>query len=95
MTPADFRAARKALGLTQTGMALALRLSPTNGARSIRIWEKDGNTVPGPVQVAVELMLANRGELPARYLGEPIPARCKEDWTRNFTRGDSDGDDGA
>ena len=57
MTPADFRAARKALGLTQTGMAEALRLSPANGSRSIRIWEKDGNTVPGPVQVAVELLV--------------------------------------
>lgn len=62
MTPADFRAARKALGLTQTGMAEALRLSPTNGSRSIRIWEKDGNTVPGPVQVAVSLMLSAKLE---------------------------------
>jgi hypothetical protein len=62
MTPADFRTARKALGLTQTGMAEALRLSPANGARSIRIWEKEGNTVPGPVQVAVEFMLVAKGK---------------------------------
>jgi DNA-binding XRE family transcriptional regulator len=62
MTPADFRHARKALGLTQTGMAEALRLSPANGSRSIRIWEKDGNTVPGPVQVAVSLMLSSKLE---------------------------------
>jgi DNA-binding transcriptional regulator YiaG len=57
MTPFDFHAARRALGLTQKGMAKALRLSPKNGARTIRIWEQDGNTVPGPVQVAVEAML--------------------------------------
>ena len=58
MNFSDIRTARKTLGLTQTQMAEALRLSPKNGARSIRIWEKEGNTVPGPVQVAVEAMLA-------------------------------------
>ena len=57
LTPADLRAARKALGLTQTGLAKALRLSEKNGDRSVRIWETEGNTVPGPVQVAVEGML--------------------------------------
>ena len=67
MTPADLRAARKALGLTQSGLAEALRLSPTNGSRTIRIWETDGNTVPGPAQVAVEFMLA------ALKAGEPKP----------------------
>lgn len=56
MTPADLRTARKALGLTQSGLAKALRLSEKNGDRSIRIWEQGGNTVPGPVQVAVELL---------------------------------------
>lgn len=57
MTPNDLRIARKALGLTQSGLAKALRLSEKNGDRSVRIWEQDGNTVPGPVQVAVEFML--------------------------------------
>lgn len=57
MTPENLRAARKSLGLTQTQMADALRLSEKNGARSIRIWEKDGNTVPGPVQIAVGYMM--------------------------------------
>jgi DNA-binding transcriptional regulator YiaG len=57
MTPTDLRTARKTLGLTQTGLADALRLSPRNGSRSIRIWEREGNTVPGPVQVAVAMML--------------------------------------
>ena len=57
MTPADLRAARKTLGLTQSGLARALRLSEKNGDRSVRIWEQEGNTVPGPVQVAVGMML--------------------------------------
>lgn len=60
MTPADFRNARKALGLSQKEMARALRLSEKNGDRSIRIWESEGNTVPGPVQVAVEFMLRTK-----------------------------------
>jgi transcriptional regulator with XRE-family HTH domain len=57
MLPNDLREARKALGLTQAGLAKALRLSEKNGGRSIRIWEAEGNTVPGPVQVAVYYML--------------------------------------
>ncbi len=61
MTPRDLRAARKQLGLTQTGLAAALRLSEKNGDRSVRIWESDGNTVPGPVQVAVEFLLKEAG----------------------------------
>jgi len=60
MTPNELRAARKALGLTQSGLAKALRLSEKNGDRSIRIWETEGNTVPGPVQVAVEFMLRTK-----------------------------------
>jgi DNA-binding transcriptional regulator YiaG len=60
MTPADLRTARKSLGLTQSGLAKALRLSEKNGDRSVRIWEQDGNTVPGPVQVAVEMLLERK-----------------------------------
>lgn len=62
MTPRDLRSARKALGLTQAGLAARLRLSEKNGDRSIRVWEQDGNTVPGPVQVAVEYMLRDDAE---------------------------------
>ena len=58
MIPSTLKSARKTLGLSQKGLAEALRLSPKNGDRSVRIWEAEGNTVPGPVQVAVELMLA-------------------------------------
>lgn len=60
MTPAELRAARKQMNLTQSALAKALRLSEKNGDRSVRIWERDGNTVPGPVQVAVEMMLERK-----------------------------------
>jgi DNA-binding transcriptional regulator YiaG len=62
MTPDDFRNARKALGLSQKDLAKVLRLSEKNGDRSIRIWETEGNTVPGPVQVAVGFMLKQKKE---------------------------------
>lgn len=58
MTPADLRSARKALGLTQHGLAEALRMGKS-GWQSVSRWESDGSTIPGPVQVAVEAMLAN------------------------------------
>ena len=57
MQPAELRIARKTLGLTQSGLAKALGLSPANGARSVRSWEKEGNSVPGPVAVAVRYMV--------------------------------------
>jgi len=59
MTPADFRAARKALGLTQHGLAEALRMGK-HGWQTISRWERDGGTVPGAAQVAVELMLSSK-----------------------------------
>ena len=55
MTPDDLRAARSRLGLTQAELAKALRLP---GSRSVRRWETPGSEVPGPVQVAVALMVA-------------------------------------
>lgn len=61
MTPSELKVARKVLGLTQSGLAEALRLSPKNGDRSVRIWETEGNTIPGPVQVAIECLL-NHGK---------------------------------
>jgi DNA-binding transcriptional regulator YiaG len=59
MTPADFHAARKSLGLTQSQMAEALRLGP-NGSRTIRRWEKGEIPVTGPASVAVEMMMKER-----------------------------------
>jgi len=55
MTPDDLRAARGLLGLTQAELGKALRL---NTGRAVRRWEAPGSEVPGPVQVAVELMVA-------------------------------------
>ena len=48
------------LGLTQTALAQALRLRG-RGLRSVQRWEAPGGEVPGPVQVAVEGMLAAKG----------------------------------
>ncbi len=56
MTPADLRTARKRLGLTQNGLAEALRMGKW-GWQTISKWERNGSTIPGPVQVAIEGML--------------------------------------
>lgn len=70
MTPADLRTARKTLGLTQSGLAKALRLSEKNGDRSVRIWETDGNTIPGPVQVAIECLINHSNASKSRNIPE-------------------------
>lgn len=57
MTPAEIRTARKALGLSQTGLAEALRLGP-NGERTIRRWEQGDVPITGPATVAIECLLA-------------------------------------
>ena len=59
MTPADLTAARKQLGLSQAGLAAALRMGK-HGGRTVRRWELGEIEVPGPVAVAVELMLAQK-----------------------------------
>lgn len=56
MTPAEFRAARKALGLSANGMAEALRLGK-GGGRTVRRWEAGDVPVSGPVSLAVQLLL--------------------------------------
>lgn len=58
MTPADFRAARKALGYSQKEMAEALQMGKW-GWQTISKWEGDGfeGEIPGPVQVAVNCLL--------------------------------------
>lgn len=71
MTPADLIAARRTLGLTQTALAQALRLRG-RGLRSVQRWEAPGGEVPGPVQVAVELMVN------ARRIYDAVMARHQE-----------------
>ena len=57
MTPDRVREIRLALGLSQNGLALALRLGP-HGGRVIRRWESGQNPISGPASVALELMEA-------------------------------------
>lgn len=64
MTATEFRAARKALGLSANGMAEALRLGK-GGGRTVRRWESGETPVTGPVSVAVELML-EQSKIPPR-----------------------------
>lgn len=56
MTPSDLRIARRKLGLTQHALAEALRMGKS-GWQSVSRWERDGQTIPGPVQVAVQCLL--------------------------------------
>lgn len=61
MTPAQVRAIRLALGMTQTQLAAALELA-SDGARAVRRWETEGSKSPitGPARVALRLMLTAR-----------------------------------
>ena len=56
VTPNDIKAARKSLGLSQAGLAEALRLGP-NGERTIRRWEQGDVVITGPASLAIELLL--------------------------------------
>ena len=59
MTPEQFRTARKALGLTQHGLAQALRMGK-HGWQSISKWESDKfmGTIPGPITLGIENLMA-------------------------------------
>jgi len=54
LTPKQLKAARKRLGLSQH--KLAGRLGVSDG-RTVRRWEREGATVPGPVAIAVEALV--------------------------------------
>ncbi len=56
MTPDALRKARKRLGLSQAGLAEALRMG-ANGGRTVRRWELGEMPVTGPASLAIELML--------------------------------------
>lgn len=66
MTPADLTAARKRLGLSQAGLSQALRMGK-HGGRTVRRWELGEIEVPGPVAVAVELMLREKAQGPRSF----------------------------
>ncbi len=56
MTPDELRAAMATLGLTEAGLAKVLRLGK-QGARTVRRWKAGDSAIPGPAQVAIEMML--------------------------------------
>jgi len=57
MTPAAVKAARLALGMTQSQLGIALRMSPDQG-RSVRNWESGRNPISGPASLALEALLS-------------------------------------
>lgn len=57
MTPTQFKDARKALGLSQQGMAEALGLS---SSRAIRQYEAGDRSVSGPIAKLVGILLERR-----------------------------------
>ena len=71
MTPAEILAARKALGLSQTGLAEALRL--TTGDRTVRNWESGRVAITGPASLALEALVSG-WEPSAKSKAEPTRA---------------------
>ena len=59
--PEQFRAARKQLGLTQKGLALALRMG-AHGWQSISKWERDtfAGEIPGPITLGIDCLLKDQ-----------------------------------
>jgi hypothetical protein len=53
--PEDLRTARKALGLTQHGLAERLGMGK-NGWQSVSEWETGKRPIPGPVAIAVNCL---------------------------------------
>jgi hypothetical protein len=75
MTPADLIAARKALDLTAADLGRALRLEGRDPGQTVRRWETGVVApIPGPAQVAVELMLKLKGRKQSWRPSEPPPA---------------------
>jgi DNA-binding transcriptional regulator YiaG len=56
VTPTQFKDARKALGLSLSGMAKALHLKST---RAIRYYESGERSVSGPMQELVRRLLSD------------------------------------
>lgn len=91
MTPTELRDAMQRLGLTEAGLARALRLGK-QGARTVRRWKAGKSKIQGPAQVAVKYMLAEHesGGIPMLARLEPdevwlVEMRPKSDVTYVFT----------
>lgn len=72
MTAAEFAAARAALKMTMAELGRALELEGRDPGQTIRRYETGARAVPGPVRVAVRLMLAAKPKRP-RVPYEPPP----------------------
>ncbi len=59
MTPAEFKEARHALGLSAAKLAKLLRVS---SGRTVQRWESGERDIPGPAQVLLRALVS--GELP-------------------------------
>lgn len=77
MTPAELKEARRRLGLSASEMAAALtdpdprnRADPVN-PRTVRRWEDGSQYIPGPVVVAVTLMLRLKAAGRSPFLVDP------------------------
>lgn len=55
MNPDRIKSIRSGLGLSQMGLAEALRLGP-NGKRTVRRWETGEIVITGPASLALECM---------------------------------------
>ncbi len=58
MSPAELRAARKSLGLSQRGVAEFLKLG-ANGARSVRRWEAGDRSIDERSAMLIEAALSS------------------------------------
>lgn len=57
MTPAEFKSARHALGLSAEGLA---KLVQVQSGRTVRRWESGDSDIPGPVVVLVQALMESR-----------------------------------
>jgi DNA-binding transcriptional regulator YiaG len=64
MTPAQIKRIRASLGLTQRGLADALRLAPKGGMRTVRGWEAGETPISGPASLALEYLVKIHVEKP-------------------------------
>ncbi len=75
MTPAEFKTARRALGLSVNSMAQVVGVAT---GRTIRKWEAGDRSIPGPAILAMWFLLTEAGIKPrfARAFS-PSPGGCE------------------
>lgn len=68
MTPAEIKAARHALGMTQAQLAAALELAGDSGARTVRNWEQGRNPITGPARVLIRTWVTIKNAFPQLWV---------------------------